>query len=133
MAGSAPELTALAPRLRKALLKIDGVVESPGIFGEGDAFWVNGKQMANFTGVDSVEIRMTRQEIRARRDALQVDPRVTLRSSSDWIGVRFTMAKDLRFVIDLAEVAASVYRAPSGATPAPPPDGAKLARMRRFH
>ena len=133
MAGGASELTPLASRLRKAMLKIDGVVESPGIFGEGDAFWVNGKQMANFIAEDRIEIRMTRREISARRDALRGDPRVTLRGSSDWVSVRFVTANDLSFVTDLAEAAASVYRAPSGTTPAPPPEGAKLARMRRFH
>ena len=126
-------MTPLADRLRKRMLAIDGVVESAGIFGEGDAFWVNGKQMANWTADDTIEVRLTKPEIRVRREALRADRRITLRGNSDWVGVRFSSANDLPLVLELVEAAASVYRAPAGTTPAPPPEGAKLARMRRFH
>jgi hypothetical protein len=119
--------------VRTGLLAIDGVVESPGIFGEGDAFWVNGKQMANFTGDDSIELRLTRKLISANRARLKDDPRMTLRKSSDWLGVRFQAAADVALVLELGELTASVYRAPAGTTPQLPPDGAKLERMRRFH
>ena len=133
MAARPPALTPLARRLRRGLLAIDGVVESPGIFGEGDAFWVNGKQVANFLGDDAFELRLGRKQISALRPRLKEDPRVEIRKTSDWLRLRFERAADVAFVLELAERTAAAYRASPGTTPMPPATGPKLERMRRFH
>jgi hypothetical protein len=120
-------------KVRTALLRIDGIVESPGIFGDGDAFWVNGKQMANFIGDECIELRMGRKQISANRARLKDDPRVALRKTSDWLGIRFERTSDVAFVAELAEITAAAYRPPPGTPPKPPPSGPQLERMRRFH
>jgi hypothetical protein len=124
----------LRRRLRTALLSIDGVLESPGIFGEGDAFWVNGKQIGHFREEDVLDLRLTRGAISAQRSRLKTDPRVELRpSSSDWLKLHFSSNADLTFVLELAEQAAQAHRAPPGVPSRPPPMGGDLERRRRFH
>ncbi len=124
----------LRRRLRKSLLSIDGVVESPGIFGDGDAFWVNGKQIAHFRDEDVLELRLRRRAISAQRARLKDDPRVELRAgASDWIQIHVISNADLPFILELAEQAAEAHRAPAGVSAKPPPEGRDLERRRRFH
>jgi hypothetical protein len=118
-------------RVRAALLRIDGVVESPGIFHDEDAFWVNGKQIAHFHGDDVMEIRLTRRLISELRGRLKAMSSVAFRSgASDWISVA---VDDAALIRELADRAAAAHRAARGTTPTPPPTGAALERMRRFH
>ena len=134
MAARASDLTPVARKARKGLLALDGVLESPGIFGVDDAFWVNGKEIGYFTGGGAVlGLRLTKREISARRAALKADPRVELKSSSDWLHVRISKQSDTAFALELAGVAVEAHRAPVGTAAALPPMGAKLERMRRFH
>ena len=124
----------LQQRVRKAALLIDGVVESDAIFDEdASAFFVNGTQMANFWDSDSIAIRLTRPIISQRRTALKLDARVELRSSSDWMRVYFHTLADVAFAVDLLQLAAVQYRPPKGVAAKAPPQGADLARRRRFH
>ncbi|HZN18525.1 MAG TPA: luciferase family protein [Micromonosporaceae bacterium] len=122
-------------RLRKALARIDGVVESESYFTDAPAFWGNGKEIAHFEGESVVDIRLTRKEIRDRRTQLRADPRVRLRpsSSADWLAVEVCEPADETFVIELVRAAAEAHRAPPGTTAAPPPTGTYLARRRQFH
>jgi luciferase-like monooxygenase len=120
-------------RLRTALAAIEGVVESDSAFQKGLAYWVNGKEIAHFEG-PAIDIRLTREVIRQRRQDLKADPRVHLRrSGSDWLEVAFTSPEDDEFVIELVQAAAAAHRAPPGTLAAPPPTGSDLARRRRFH
>jgi hypothetical protein len=129
-----PATVNLPARVRRALLKIDGVVEAPGVFNEGDAMWVNGTQIAHFIDDHQMEIRLTKREISSHRPRLKADSRVELRkNASDWMKVTITSPSDLPFVVELAELAASAHRAPNGTTPKAPPTGADLERRRRFH
>jgi hypothetical protein len=115
------------------VLETEGMVESPAIFFDRDAFWVNGKQVAGFVDGGALALRPGRRLISEHRARLKADPRIELRASSDWITFRFSRAADLALIAELAELTAAAYRAPPGSTPQPPPSGAKLARMRRFH
>ena len=127
-------MSAPISRIRAALLRIEGVVESPGIFYDEDAFWVNGKQIAHFRGDDAIELRLTRAVVSQRRARLKADVRITLRTgSSDWITVALDGADSAALVAELAELAAAAHRAAPGTTPKAPPAGAALERMRRFH
>lgn len=38
----------LRERVRRALLRLDGVVESPSMFTQDPAFWCEGKEIAHF-------------------------------------------------------------------------------------
>jgi len=120
-------------RIRGALLLIAGVIESPGIFGEGDAFWVNGKQIGNRRSEHEIELRLTKAVIRTHRDRLSADGRVRLRRSSDWVTITVAGTSDVPLVEELAELAARAHRPADGAPEKPPPVGAELARRRRFH
>jgi hypothetical protein len=124
----------MTDRLAAALCRLDGVAESDSAFKAGPGFWVNGTEIAHFEGQRAIDLRLTWAQIRARRDQLRADPRVTLRSSSsDWLTVEFGTAADETFVLELAEIAAAAHRAPSDAAPLLPPTAAALARRRRFH
>jgi hypothetical protein len=127
-------MTTLAMRARRCLLAIDGVVESGSAFTEGDAFWVNGKQVAHFIDDGIVQLRLTRAAISEQRSRLKADPRIELRQgASDWIKIRLTSASDVALLGELAGLAAAAHRAARGTMAAPPPVGAALERRRRFH
>jgi Luciferase len=122
-------------RLEARLQALPDVQRSASAFGDEDAYWVNGKEVLHFDAPDVVDVRLTRAEIRIRRQELREDSRVQLRrsSSADWIEVRFATAADVDFVVQLAEVSAAAHRARDGSTARPPPSGADLERRRRFH
>ncbi len=125
---------ALARRIRKTILAVDGVLEGENVFGDGVAFWVSGKQVAHFMKDGRMEIRLTKAMIKANRQRLKADPRIELRrSASDWLIVQYDSAKDLPFITELAEIAVAAHRPPAGTPIKPPPIGADLERRRRFH
>jgi hypothetical protein len=125
---------ALQKRLAARLQRVEGVVESPSMFGAGNAFWCNGKEIAHFDAADVVDLRLTRSVIRELRPLLRDDRRVELRKgSSDWIEVHVSSSDDIAFVVELAERAAAAHRAGAGETAKQPPVGSDLDRRRRFH
>ena len=131
-----PEVPSLTDRVHHALRAIDGVFEGASIFSDDDAdiaFFVNGRQVADFVDPATFEVRLTRRVISAERARLQAEPRVTLRGGSDWVSIRLTSEADVPLVADLAELAAAAHRPPPGVPPKLPPSGAELARRRRFH
>ena len=122
--------TSLRARIRRALLELEGVEESPSQFGDRPAFWVGGKEIAHFDADDALDLRLTRAVIRERRASLKADARVTLRKSGgDWVDVRFAGPADVAFVVELAELAVAAHAGPAK----PPPVGPELERRRRFH
>jgi hypothetical protein len=127
-------MLAMTERLQDALAGIDDVIEGDSAFQAGLAYWVNGTEIAHFEGAHVIDIRLTRGQIRIRRDQLRADPRVTLRpGSSDWLMVEFRSAADEAFVIELARVAAAAHRPADGTPPRLPPTGRSLARRKHFH
>ncbi|MEY2459251.1 MAG: hypothetical protein QOG30_1081 [Acidimicrobiaceae bacterium] len=49
--------------LERRLSRITGVVVSDSMFGDGDAYWVNGKEIAHFEGDGVIEVRLTKAEM----------------------------------------------------------------------
>jgi hypothetical protein len=76
---------------------------------------------------------LTRKVVSAHRARLKADDRIEVRGSSDWIGLRVARAADVALAVELAALAADVYRPADGSPCKPPPEGADLARRRRFH
>jgi 2,4-dienoyl-CoA reductase-like NADH-dependent reductase (Old Yellow Enzyme family) len=88
--------------------------------------------VAHFDSERSLDVRLTRQVIRARRSELKADERITLRASgSDWLEVRLDTESDVELALSLVEQAVAANL--PDAEPGPPPTGAELARRRRFH
>jgi hypothetical protein len=128
------ESDSLDQRLRKLLLAIPGVVESPGVFYDADAFWINGTQIAHWRDPFTLELRLTKKVISERRKELREDARVILRKGgSDWIMLHFDSRDDVIFAARLAIAAADAHRPAPGVPLKPPPTGADLERRRKFH
>ena len=116
------------------LRRVRGLVVSDAMFGTGDAYWCNGKEVAHFESNTVIEVRLTKPEIRDRRERLKADARVELRpSGADWITVTLASPRDVAFVVDLVRVAVKAHRPPPGVPAKPPPTGQELDRRRRFH
>ena len=134
--GAREARTPLEKRVRKGLLAIDDVHEGEAIFGDRDrttAYFVDAKQMANFVDENSLAIRLSRKKISELRAELKADENVDLpRSGGDWMGVSFSTRADADRAIELASIAAAVYR-PDGRPARLPPTGADLTRRQRFH
>lgn len=125
----------IVQRAWKAIGSTAGFEEGASIFSSDDAdraYFVNGRQVAN-TVDDGIELRITRKVVSAHRARFKGDPRIILRGSSDWIGVRPARVADLDLVRELAAMTAEANRPPAGTPPKPPPSGPELERRRKFH
>lgn len=97
-------------------------------------FFVDGKLVVELVDNNSLGVRLTRPLIRLRRAELASDPRVEpLRPGSDWVAIRFRRATDLSWVVGIVIDAVNAYLPADGRPPRPPPTGAALDRLRRFH
>jgi len=121
-------------KLRTRLLAIPGVTESPSMFKDDLAFWVNGKEIAHLESPTALDVRLTRAGIRATRAAWEPTGLVHRRATgSDWVTVDVGTRAGANLAVELVEHAAALH-APAGGEPAqPPPDGARLRSLRRFH
>lgn len=85
-------------------LDIDGVICSPSAFSDADAWWVNGKEIAHLDDGHTVDIRIGRKHISARRDDLRVRARS---KGSDWCEVDVT---EVALIEERSELVASQHR-----------------------
>lgn len=123
----------VADKLFKAMAQIDGVIQSPSQFSDKPALWVNGKEIAHAHD-STLDIRLTRKNISAKRASLKKDTRVSFRSSSsDWLEFAISSESDIDAAMELLKEAADAHRAKPGSASRPPPVGAELERRRRFH
>lgn len=107
--------------------------EGENSWGEGAALWVNSRQVANFSGEDALELRLTRPVIRELRERLRANGRVTIRASSDWVNLRIGSESDVDLALELAARLPALYLPADGTIPKPPPTGAAMERRKRFH
>jgi hypothetical protein len=110
----------------------DGVAIGEGAFSPGPALWVGKREVAHFDDERTLDVRLTKAEIRRRRHELKSDERITLRTtSSDWLECSIKSDDDVEWAASLvlAAVEANKSTAPIGL----PPTGADLERRRRFH
>ena len=109
-----------------------GATIGDGAFAAGPALWVGTREVTHFDAERTLDIRLTKAEIRRRRDELKADERVSLRrSSSDWLEVRVQSDEDIAWArrLVVAAVRANRSTAPTGL----PPTDSDLDRRRRFH
>jgi hypothetical protein len=125
-------VTLLARAAIERAASCSGAALGEGAFSPGSAVWVGKREIAHVDRDGLLDIRLTRQVIRDRREELRSDPRIGLRSSSsDWLEIRVETEVDLNDALTLirAAIAANSPTAVAG----PPPTGADLERRRRFH
>lgn len=118
--------------LASCLAVVDDVTIAEGAFRAGPALWVGSREIAHFDQDTTLDLRLTKSSIRSQRQALENDPRVALRKhQSDWIALSIEPDNDVKWARAMVAAAVGANRAtaPSG----PPPEGAELARRRRFH
>lgn len=103
-----------------------------GAFAPGPAIWVGKREIAHFDNERTLDVRLTKEAIRARRAALRSDDRVSLRSgSADWLEIHIRCDTDAEWACSIIRdaIAANLPSAPPGV----PPTGTELDRRRRFH
>lgn len=92
--------------LDRRVLALPGVRKGRSRFGGRSAYLLEGREIAHLHGFHEVDLRLTRELIRERRDALRIDPRIGFRSgSSDWLTVRLRAPADAEFAFELFEAA----------------------------
>ncbi|HUP84305.1 MAG TPA: luciferase family protein [Acidimicrobiales bacterium] len=126
----------LKQQLRSALGAIPHLEEGEGGVFHPDqpGFFVDGRLVVEFVDNNSVGVRLTRPRIRIRKAELASDTRVEpVRSGTDWVAIHFRRVSDLPWIVDLAEDAVGAYVPGDGRPLRPPPTGAALDRLRRFH
>ncbi len=102
------------------------------VFSEGVALWAGQREIAHAHGESNVEIRLTKDGIRAHRVELRADGRVTLRkNASDWLEFEIADERDETDAFELVRTAITLNALT--AKPGLPPTGADLERRRRFH
>jgi hypothetical protein len=106
---------AASPRVWKRVVDdlrgLPGIEERRSQFADTPALWVDGHEFLHADLDGSIDVRLTRAEIR-RRDDLGEDRRVYFRrsSSADWIQVFARADDDVPFLVELARAAAHANR-----------------------
>jgi len=116
-----------------ACVDVDGATLGEAMFADkGPAVWVGRREVAHFDAERTLDVRLTRQVIRRRRDELRGDPRVALRrNASDWVELTLATDGDVAWAQALVREAVQANRAT--APPGPAPTGDALDRRRRAH
>jgi hypothetical protein len=96
--------------LRELILAVGDVVECPSRYKDDLAFWVDGREIAHLEAANVVDLRLTRSAISRQRAELRADPRVELRTGSDWLTVRVEGPQDADFVTALVRQAVAANR-----------------------
>jgi hypothetical protein len=118
--------------IKRAAAQVDGAAFGDAVFSDGGAIWAGKREVAHAHGDGVIEIRLTKAEVRARREELRADARVVLRkNASDWIEFAIGSRRDEADALALIRVAVAANLLT--AKPGLPPSGADLARRKRFH
>lgn len=110
----------------------EGTAVGEGAFEPGPALWLGKRDIAHFDDERTLDVRLTKAEIRRRRVELEQDERVTLRpKASDWVELTIASEDDAEWAAGIVFAAVDANRptAPAGL----PPTGGDLERRRRFH
>ncbi len=78
-------------------------------FSKSEAFFFRGKEIGHFHSPNEMDIRVTKSNV--KQLIASDDDRLFRRSpSSDWIEVKFQKKSDLKFVLDLVDLAIRATR-----------------------
>jgi hypothetical protein len=90
--------------LEAKLVQVPGLTRRLSRWGNGHAYFVADREIAHFHGNERMDVRLTKEVIRERKDGDGFDARVRTRGpSAEWASVRVTGPRDLPFAISLVE------------------------------
>ncbi|CAN5534575.1 hypothetical protein BH24ACT5_BH24ACT5_13050 [soil metagenome] len=77
---------------------VDGAALGEGAFRPGPALWVGRREVAHFDHERTLDVRLTKALIRARRPALTSNTLVSLRNgSSEWLEIAVPSDEDIEW------------------------------------
>jgi hypothetical protein len=90
--------------LERKLLEIPGVARGPSRVGHGAAYFSGDREIAHFHGDERMDIRLTRELIRVRKQEGGFDERVRTRGpSADWVELFVRRVQDIPLALELVE------------------------------
>lgn len=99
-------LGSIRSRLETMLLELPGLERRKSRFGDGHSYFAGSREIAHFHGDGRMDIRLTREVIRARKADGGFDGPVRTRGpSAEWASVSLDEAGDLPYVVSLLEEA----------------------------
>lgn len=95
----------------------------------GNAFWVNGCEIAYLQG-KTLSVRLPKAMFDQYRADLLADPRVELKGADGhWVSIRLRSQADADWAVDIVEASADAHLPPPGVAPLPPPTRTRKARV----
>ena len=90
--------------LEKRLREIPGVELGPSRYGHGASYFTGSREIAHFHGETRMDVRLTKEEIRLRKEEGTLDQRLRTRGpSAEWVEVHVHTERDIPFLIALVE------------------------------
>ena len=90
--------------LEQRLAALPGVVRRPSRYGHGVSYFTRGREIAHFHGDTRMDVRLTKEEIRLRKEGRTLDPRIRTRGpSAEWAEVHVETESDIAFAVALVE------------------------------
>jgi len=90
--------------LEKRIIELPGVEQRPSRYGHGASYFTGGREIAHFHGETRMDVRLTKEEIRLRKEEGTLDPRIRTRGpSAEWAEVHVETESDIPFAVGLVE------------------------------
>ena len=90
--------------LEKRLIELPGVERKPSRYGHGASYFTGGREIAHFHGETRMDVRLTKEEIRLRKEEETLDPRIRTRGPcAEWAEVHVETERDIPFAVALVE------------------------------
>jgi hypothetical protein len=90
--------------LEKRLNELPGIERRPSRYGHGASYFTGGREIAHFHGETRMDVRLTKEEIRLRKEEGTLDRRLRTRGpSAEWAEVHIEKESDILFAIALVE------------------------------
>ncbi|HTW77827.1 MAG TPA: luciferase family protein [Thermoplasmata archaeon] len=92
--------------IERRLMSVAGLTPRESRYGHGLAFYVGRREVVHFHGDDRLDVRLTAEVIRRRRDEGELDRRVTPEGGApNWVKVRVSEARDIALAVVLSKEA----------------------------
>jgi hypothetical protein len=91
-------------QLEQRLGSLPGLDRRKSRYGSSSAYYVGEREIVHFHGDQRMDVRLTSELIRTRKQEGGLDPRITTRgASANWAAVRVTESNDIPLAVALVE------------------------------